>query len=99
MWDKNQRQISVTKHIIDPTNPNTRSIHSDPYWAGPRQLQLKRDEIHEMLRDEVVNSVTTEWASSVVFAQKKNGGFRSCVEYQKRNTLTMRDSSSIPKID
>lgn len=52
-----------------------------------------------MLREEVVEPVTTDWASPIVFALKKDGSLRLCIDYRKRNAVTVRDSSSLPRMD
>lgn len=52
-----------------------------------------------MLTDKVGDSATTEWASSVVFAPKKDGSLRFCVDHRRLNVMTVRDSYPIPKID
>lgn len=52
-----------------------------------------------MVNDNVAEPCTTEWASDIVFAPKKNDSLRFCVDYRKLNTIPVRDRYPIPRMD
>lgn len=43
-----------------------------------------------MLKEDIIEPATTERASSIVFAAKKDGSLRICVNYQKLNAIIIR---------
>lgn len=98
MYDGHLEQVSVTKYRVKLTN-ETAPVYSNRYCVQTRQRQLGRDEVGETLKDNVAETATTEWASPIVFAPKKNCRLRSCANYRKLNAVTVRDSYLIPRMD
>lgn len=74
-------------------------MHSTPYKDGPTERQFAVTEIDGMLQEKVIDSATTEWASSILFTPKKNGSVRFCVDYRKLNAVTIRDLYLLPRMD
>lgn len=99
MWDGRLGTIKAAKHRIELTPPNARPIHSVPYRAGPVARTFEKTEIDRLLRMDVIEPAQTEWASPIVFAPKKDGSLRFSVEYRKLNTVNVRDSYPIPRMD
>ena len=73
----------------------------DSVPTGPHQK--KRDEIDRqvtaLLADGVVEENCSPWASPVVLVKKKNGGWRFCVNYRCLNSITVKDSHPLPRVD
>lgn len=46
-----------------------------------------------------IGQAQTEWAFPAVFATKKNGTLRFCVDYCKFNAITVRDLFAMPRVD
>ena len=52
-----------------------------------------------MLLQGVIEPTTSQWASPTVLVPKTNGSLRFCVDYRKINTLTVKDTYPLPRIE
>ena len=52
-----------------------------------------------MLSQGIVEPSTRPWASPIVLVQKKDGSYRSCVDYRKLNFVTKSDTHPLPRVD
>ena len=98
MWDGHLGLIHATKHRIELT-AEAKPVHQQPYRAGPTQREHEKKEVEKMLKAGVIEPSTSEWAAPVVFAPKKDGTLRFCVDYRRLNAVTLRDSYPIPRMD
>lgn len=98
MWDGHLGTVNITTHRIE-IEPDSKSSLQRPYRAGPRQRELEKEEVHKMLAAGVIEPSISEWAAPVVFAPKKDGTLRFCIDYRRLNAVTIRDSYPIPRMD
>lgn len=99
MWDGPLDRICITRHCIEHLHENKRLVHSASCRAGPDRRQFEKVEIEKMLSQKFIEFGQTEWPASIVFTPKKNGTVHFCVDYQKLNAITKRDSYPIPHMD
>ena len=89
-------RTDVIKHQID--TQGTR-----PVRQPPRRLPFAKREgqraITEMSEQGVIEPSTSPWVSPMVLVRKKNGDVRFCVDYRKFNSVTRKDSYSLPRIN
>lgn len=71
MWDGHRQRFSLAKHRINLNSSDATLIHAIQYGAGPRQRQLEKEKIVQMLRVGVAEPASTEWASPIVFSTKE----------------------------
>lgn len=56
------------------------------------------EEIDRMLKEHLIESLRTEWASPVVFVLKKDGILLIYIDFRSLNSVNVRDSCSIPRM-
>ena len=78
--------------------PDAKPSFQQPYRAGPAQRKLEEEEIKKMLDLKVIEPSNSEWAAPIVFAPKKDGSLRLCIDYRRLNAATIRNSYPIPRI-
>ena len=71
-----------------------------PHHTIPPQLL---GEVHKCLdtwlRQGIITPSQSPYASQVVIVQKKSGGIHLCMDYQKLNSIMVRDAFLFPRID
>ncbi len=98
MWLGKLGEINVTEHGIN-LKPDAKPFKSPPFRAGPKMRELIQFEVDKQLKAGVIEPATSEWAAPVLFAPKKDGRLRFCVDYRKLNEMTVRDSYPLPRMD
>jgi len=75
-------------------SPDARAAHQ-----GPTLEQHIKETVEKLLAEEHIRPSTSEWASGVVLARKKDGTYRFAIDYQRLNDLTKTDAYPMPRID
>jgi hypothetical protein len=99
--------LSLSERDLGKT---TVSLHRiDTGDAAPVRQPLRRqppsyrvaieEQVEKMVADGIVEATTSEWASNVVLARKKDGTMRFCVDYRSLNEKTKEDSYPLPRVD
>ena len=61
--------------------------------------QEEEEHLESMLKANVISPSNSEWASCPVLVRKKDGKVRWCIDYRKLNSVTVKDSFPLPKIE
>ena len=82
--------------IIDGKEPT--------HYGGLIPLSAKeenflKDYIEEHIEKGFIQPSTSSIAHGVLFAPKKDGGLRPCIDYRKLNAITMKNRYPLPRID
>lgn len=88
-------KTSWLTHKIETTGPPIRQRY---YPLSPAKLKILNEEIDKMLEAGVIRPSRSPWASPVVMVTKKDGSVRFCVDSRKLNSVTVRDSYPLPRI-
>ena len=65
----------------------------------PNMVEEVRQHIQEMLDMGVIRKSESPYSSNVVLARKGDGSLRFCIDMRRLNSLTVRDSYALPRID
>ena len=69
-----------------------------PYRAAQERRKWIAKSVNDMLAKNIIQPSTSPWATPLVFVKKKDGTDRFCVDYQKVNKDTKKDSFHLPCI-
>ena len=58
---------------------------------SPAIEQLARDEVHKMLKEDIIEPSKNDWCSRPVIVNKASGGKKFCVDYRNLNKVTEED--------
>lgn len=79
--------------------PGTESITKQPYHMSKGELLELKKQIDELREQKFIQPSISPWAVPVLFAKKKDGGLRMCVDYQALNVVTIKNKYQLPRID
>ncbi|XP_075908549.1 uncharacterized protein LOC116954648 [Petromyzon marinus] len=95
--DSDVGRTDLVKQQID--TGAARPIKLPAYRVGaPERTQIK-EEVADMLHDNIIQPSVSPWSAPVVLVTKKDGSTRFCVDYRKLNAVTLGDAFPIPRID
>ena len=90
-------RTSIVKHSIT-LKENVAPIRKRPYRMNPKQQDLLRKEINQMLHDNIIRETESEWASPVILVNRENK-VRCCVDYRDLNSISVCPVSILPRVD
>lgn len=90
-------QVDVVAHTID--TGDAQPIFQPPYASSFKQREVIKDQVEEMLKNDVIEPASGPWASPVVLVKKPDGSWRFCVDYRRLNDVTTGDVYPLPRIE
>ena len=90
------KEAPVTMKIIlkDDT-----PISRPPYRLAPKEKKEVDEQVEEWLQKGIVRPSTSDFASNVVVARKKDGRARVCINYKPLNTVVVRERQPLLLIE
>ena len=85
------------KHTIPTTSD--RPVYLPHHTIPPQLLGEVHKCLDTWLRQGIIRPSQSPYASQVVIVQKKSGEVRLCMDYRKLNSITVRDTFPLPRID
>ena len=80
----------AAKHKIEVTDPKPFKERLRNIPSG--LLEEVKDHLDHMLDMGVIKPSKSAWSNAVVLVQKKDGGLRFCIDFQRLNTQTRKDA-------
>jgi hypothetical protein len=74
-------------------------IYKRPYRMVAKQFAELKDQIKELLGKGFIHPCSSPWGAPAIFALKKDGPQRMCVDYHARNEVTVKNKYPLPRID
>ncbi|UYV70775.1 K02A2.6-like, partial [Cordylochernes scorpioides] len=90
-------KTNLAKHRID--TENAKPIKHKPYRVSPKERDIIKEQIQDMLQEGVIRASSSPWAFPVILVRNRDGNWRFCVDYRKLNSITVKDVYPIPRID
>lgn len=84
-------------HRIDTGDSRPIQARGKPIPIG--LYQRIKDQVNEMLRDQVIEKSRSEWHSPIRPVEKPNGDIRLAINYRRLNQLTRTDAYPMPRMD
>ncbi|GJW99597.1 putative reverse transcriptase domain-containing protein [Tanacetum coccineum] len=89
------RQVEFQIDLIPGAAPVARA----PYRLAPSKMQELSNQLQELSDRGFIRPSTSPWGALVLFAKKKDGSFRMCINYWELNKLTVKNRYPLPRID
>ena len=90
-----ERSVDHHNDLISGSKPFSRA----PYRLSKFETDEVEKVVHELLSQRHIQPSKSPWAAPVLFAPKKDGKLRFCVDYRALNKQTVRNFFPIPHID
>ncbi|WVZ93935.1 LOW QUALITY PROTEIN: hypothetical protein U9M48_039884 [Paspalum notatum var. saurae] len=79
--------------------PGTAPIEKRQYRVAPKEQELIRENIDELLGKGFIRPSSSPWAFPVLFVDKNDGTRRMCVDYRVLNDVTIKNKYPLTRID
>ena len=90
-----QQQFVHHIHVQPDSKPYSRN----PYRFSQPELAELKAQIEALLPTGRIRPSASPHGAPVLFAKKKDGGLRFCVDYRALNTMTIKDKYPLPRIE
>lgn len=74
-------------------------FRSPPYRSNPKIRQEIDKQVQDMLREGIIETSVSPYASPVVMVTKSDSTYRFCVDFRRLNAITELDSHPIQRVD
>ncbi|GKD72262.1 putative reverse transcriptase domain-containing protein [Tanacetum coccineum] len=79
--------------------PGAAPVARAPYRLAPSEMQELSNQLQELADRDFIRPSTSPWGAPILFVKKKDGSFRTCIDYRELNKLTIKNRYPLPRID
>jgi hypothetical protein len=79
--------------------PGTAQIYKTPFRMTNLEFVELKEHIKELLEKGFIRPSSSPWGAPMIFAPKKDGTQRLCVDYRALNEITVKNKYPLPRID
>ena len=110
-WIKDEFSDIFLDGLLPDRSPERKAIHEIPlhpdspsqfkgiFRLSQVELQELRKQLNQLLKDGKINPSTSPYGVPVLFAKKKDGGLRMCIDYRALNSQIIKNRYALPRID
>ena len=69
------------------------------YRLSPKETDELKSQLDTYLKAGHIRPANSPFGAGILFAKKKDGGFRLCIDYRALNKITVKDVYPLPRID
>src|SRR3954462_8080422 len=66
---------------------------------SPAELVELKLQLDELIKLKFIEKSVSPWGAPVLFAKKKDGTMRLCIDYRKLNAVTVKNKYPMPRIN
>ncbi|GJS53054.1 putative reverse transcriptase domain-containing protein [Tanacetum coccineum] len=89
------RQVEFQIDLVSGAAPVARA----PYHLAPSEMKELSEKLRELLEKGFIRPSSSPWGAPVLSMKKKDGSFRTCIDYRELNKLTVKNRYPLPRID
>ncbi|GKB61331.1 hypothetical protein Tco_0917517 [Tanacetum coccineum] len=89
------QEIKFLIELIPRAVPIMKSL----YRLAPSKLEELLGQLKELQNKGFIRPSSSPWGALVLFVKKKDGSFRTCIDYRELNKLTVKNRYPLPRID
>lgn len=93
--EKSQDVKVKTKIILNDDEP----VYQRPRRLAPLEKKVVDDQITEWLNDGTIRQSSSDFASPIALAKKKDNTYRVCIDYRELNKKVVRDRYPMPIVE
>ncbi|CAF1509572.1 unnamed protein product, partial [Didymodactylos carnosus] len=90
-----ERDVDHEIKITSDANPQSQQ----PYRMSPLELDKLKRQLAILIDKGYIRPSKSPWGAPVLFAKKKDGSLRMCVDYRALNKVTIKNKYPLPRID
>ena len=79
--------------------PETAPILKTQYQLAPAELKELKTWLEELIEKGFIRPSHSPWEAPILFARKKDGTLRLCIDYRELKKLTIKNKYHLPRID
>ncbi len=97
-WDSLPQDRGIG-HVIPLQDPTSEPPFRPTYRLSPLERQEAETQIKALLAAGLIEPSSSPYGAPILFADKKDGGLRMCIDYRALNKLTIKNRYPLPRID
>jgi RNase H-like domain found in reverse transcriptase/Reverse transcriptase (RNA-dependent DNA polymerase) len=90
-----RRNVELKIELKEGEEPVSKLV----YRFSPAEQNELKSQIELLLEKGLIRPSASPWGAPALFAPKKDGGLRMCLDYRALNKLSVKDKCPIPRVD